>query len=318
MNPSNQKLNQQALNEPPRDNYYMDKARVRASFNRAANTYDAAAVLQKTVRDEMLSRLALVKIAPQTILDMGCGTGHASLSLANYFKKAQVVSLDFALGMLNNAQSLSLMQKLKKWLGLSQQQYLCADIEHLPICENSVGLLWSNLAIQWCNDLDLVFSEAHRVLQPEGLLMFSTFGPDTLKELRAATHAARGHDNASVSVSRFIDMHDIGDALVRAGFSAPVMDVERYTLTYDDVMSVMRDLKSIGAHNAADGRSRGLQGKSFLKNLTEHYEKFRLGEQSQGGKLPATFEVVYGHAWKAAPKPKFDDGVSPINFRARS
>lgn len=305
-------MNQASIKAPIRDIYYMDKARVRASFDRAANSYDAAAILQKTVREEMLNRLDLVKIMPEKILDMGCGTGHASLALAKHFKKSQVVSLDIAMAMLKKAQTLSPLQKAKKWLGISQQQYLCADIEHLPIADNSIGLLWSNLAVQWCNDLDLVFTEAQRVLQPEGLLMFSTFGPDTLKELRAATHI----DGEHVSVSRFIDMHDIGDALVRAGFSAPVLDVERYTLTYDDVKSVMRDLKAIGAHNAADGRVRGLQGKGFLKNITEQYEKFR-----QNGKLPATFEVVYGHAWvnasKTAPKQKMSDGASPITFRTR-
>ena len=296
----------------PDDNYHMDKARVRASFDRAAKSYDAAAILQKTVREEMLSRLDLVKITPKNILDMGCGTGHASLALVKNFKKSQVISLDIAMEMLKKAQVSSPLQKAKKLLGMSQQQYICADIEHLPVADNSIGLLWSNLAVQWCNDLDLVFNEAQRVLQPEGLFMFSTFGPDTLKELRVATHINGEH----VSVSRFIDMHDIGDALVRAGFSAPVLDVERYTLTYDDVKDVMRDLKAIGAHNAAYGRVRGLQGKGFLTKLSENYEKFR-----QDGKLPATFEVVYGHAWvnasKSASKQKSIDGISPITFRAR-
>lgn len=296
----------------PNDIYHMDKARVRASFERAASSYDAAAILQKTVREEMLARLDLVKITPKNILDMGCGTGHASLALVKRFKKSQVISLDIAMGMLKKAQTLSAMQKAKKLLGISQQQYLCADIEHLPVADSSIGLLWSNLAVQWCNDLDIVFSEAQRVLQIDGLLMFSTFGPDTLKELRAATHI----DGEHVSVSRFIDMHDIGDALVRAGFSAPVLDVERYTLTYDDVKGVMRDLKAIGAHNAADGRVRGLQGKGFLTKLSENYEKFR-----QNGKLPATFEVVYGHAWvnasKSTPKVKSIDGAFPVTFRAR-
>ncbi|MES2012614.1 MAG: methyltransferase domain-containing protein, partial [Pseudomonadota bacterium] len=166
-----------------------------------------------------------------------------------------------------------------------------------------------NLAIQWCNDLDQALQEFHRVLQPEGLLMFSTFGPDTLRELRIATNQQTGH----TSISRFIDMHDIGDAMVRAGFSAPVLDVERFTLTYDDVKSVMRDLKSIGAHNATDGRARGLHGRGFLQQLETCYEQFR-----ENGKLPATFEVVYGHAWRAKDKPKFDDGVSPVTFKPRN
>ena len=293
------------------DAYYIDKARVRASFNRAANTYDAAAVLQKQVRLEMLSRLDLVNIKPKAILDAGCGTGHGSFALQKRFSSAQVISLDIALGMLQQTK----LQRpwLQSWLQkmLHQQHLLCADIERLPIASNSMGMVWSNLALQWCNDLDAAFSELARVLQPGGLIMFSTFGPDTLKELRAAS------SNSHTHVSRFIDMHDIGDALIRAGFSTPVLDVEHYTLTYDDVKSVMMDLKSIGAHNATQGRARGLQGKGFLQKLTQQYEQFRSDTIENGGKLPATFEVVYGHAWKAASKPQLDDGYAPITFKSR-
>ena len=294
------------------DAYYIDKARVRASFNRAANTYDAAAVLQKQVRLEMLSRLDLVNIKPKAILDAGCGTGHGSFALQKRFSSAQVISLDIALGMLQQTK----LQRpwLQSWLQkmLHQQHLLCADIECLPIASNSMGMVWSNLALQWCNDLDAAFSELARVLQPEGLIMFSTFGPDTLKELRAAS------SNSHTHVSRFIDMHDIGDALIRAGFSTPVLDVEHYTLTYDNVKSVMMDLKSIGAHNATQGRARGLQGKGFLQKLTQQYEQFRSDTIENGGKLPATFEVVYGHAWKAASKPQLDDGYAPITFKTRT
>lgn len=290
------------------DAYLLDKARVRASFDRAANTYDAAAVLQKLVRNEMLSRLDLVKIKPEALLDAGCGTGHGSFSLQKKFKNAQVVSLDIALGMLQQAKSQRpFLQKI-----IHKQHLLCADIENLPIASGSMGLVWSNLALQWCNDLDLAFSEVARVLQPESLFVFSTFGPDTLKELRAATNNRHTH------VSRFIDMHDIGDALTRAGFSAPVLDVEHYTLTYDDVKSVMKDLKSIGAHNATSGRARGLQGKGFLQNLTQQYEQFRIGLKEEGGKLPATFEVIYGHAWTKEQKPDLGAGVSPITFINRN
>lgn len=289
------------------DVYKIDKARVRASFDRAAKTYDAAAVLQAEVRQRMLNRLDLVKISPALILDAGCGTGHASAALNHRFKQAGVISLDIALAMLRlTAQQES---RLKRLFGLSKRTQVCADIEQLPIASLSVDLLWSNLAIQWCNDLDAAFTEAHRVMKPEGLLMFSTFGPDTLKELRQAASADPDH----VHVSRFIDMHDIGDAIVRAGFTAPVLDVERFTLTYDDVIAVMRDLKAIGAHNAVDGRARGLLGKGFLRQLTENYEQFRTE-----GKLPATFEVVYGHAWKPEPKPVYDDGVSPVTFKPRN
>lgn len=292
-----------------KDEYWMDKARVRASFDRAAQTYDAAAILQKLVRTEMLSRLDLVKIKPKVILDAGCGTGHGSFALQKKFSRAQVVSLDIALGMLQKThQQQPFLSKL-----LRQKNLICADIERLPIANSSLGMVWSNLALQWCNDLDAAFSEVGRVLQPNGLFMFSTFGPDTLKELRVASRPV-SHANSFTSVSRFIDMHDIGDALTRAGFSAPVLDVERYTLTYDDVKGVMKDLKSIGAHNATEGRTRGLQGRGFLQQLTQQYEQFRQSLE-EGGKLPATFEVVYGHAWKAETKPDLGLGVSPITFK---
>ncbi len=302
----------QALRQ--QDIYHLDKARVRASFDRAAKSYDAAAVLQKLVREEMLSRLDLVSLKPESILDAGCGTGHASKALMQKYPKAQVVSLDLAMGMLHKTQLIntSFTQRIKQGFGLNKQHLLCADIEQLPLADASLDMVWSNLAIQWCNDLDAAFTDIHRVLLTDGLLIFSTLGPDTLKELRAASSMDREH----VHVSRFIDMHDIGDALVRAGFSAPVLDVERITLTYNDVMAVMRDLKSIGAHNAADGRSRSLQGRGFLKQLTANYERYR-----KDGKLPATFEVVYGHAWKpvARPKTKIDleAGFAPVTFHGK-
>ncbi|MEN9724891.1 MAG: Malonyl-[acyl-carrier protein] O-methyltransferase [Pseudomonadota bacterium] len=295
------------------DLYQVDKKRVRASFDRAADTYDAAAVMQKLVREEMLSRLDLVSLKPQCILDAGCGTGHASQSLLKKYPDAHVISLDFAMGMLRKTRALneSIAQRFKRLIGLSQQSYLCADLEQLPLAANSVDMFWSNLAIQWSNNLDAVFADIHRVLRTDGLLMFSTLGPDTLKELRAASSV-----DGNVHVNRFLDMHDIGDALVRAGFGDPVLDVERVVLTYDDVISVMRDLKSIGAHNATDGRVRGLQGRKFLQNLTQQYEQFR-----KDGKLPATFEVIYGHAWKPVDKPKtkfdLDATFSTVTFYAK-
>ncbi len=285
------------------DGYYLDKARVRASFHRAAASYDAAAIVQKLVRDEMASRLDLVKIAPSTILDAGCGTGQGSRVLHKRFGGANVISLDIAPGMLEQTR---LAQPFIKRLLGAQPALLCADIESLPLKDTSVDMVWSNLALQWCNDLDQAFAEFHRVMQPEGLLMISTFGPDTLKELRASSQNGHTH------VSRFVDMHDIGDALVRAGFNAPVLDVEHYTLTYDDIKGVMRDLKSIGAHNATQGRARGLLGKGFLQQLAQNYEQFR-----HNGKLPATFEVVFGHAWKPVSMRSAGQGAVPIQFIKR-
>jgi len=294
------------MNQALIDQYFIDKKRVRASFDRAAQTYDAAAVLQKLVREEMFSRLDLIKVKPHTILDAGCGTGHGSFELQKRYKSAQVFSLDLAFGMLQKTHAQqSFLNKLLRPKGL-----ICADIENLPIATDTMDVVWSNLAIQWCNDLDKSFTEISRLLKPNSLFMFSTFGPDTLKELRAAT------SNGETHVSRFIDMHDIGDALTRNGFNAPVLDVERYTLTYDDVRSVMVDLKSIGANNATQGRGRGLAGKGFLKKLAAQYEQFRVD-----GKLPATFEVIYGHAWTPETSQHSNqdlgDGVSPISFRPR-
>lgn len=290
----------------PQDEYTIDKARMRASFDRAAHSYDDAAVLQKEVRSRMLERLDYTRISPARILDAGTGTGHAARALEARYTGSHVVALDIALGMLRvTAAADPWWRRFVR----GRRSGVCADIENLPLQAGSMDLVWSNLAIQWCNDLDQAFGEMARVLRPEGLLMFSTFGPDTLKELREASTADPRH----VHVSRFIDMHDIGDALVRAGFSAPVMDVEHFVLTYDDVLGVMRDLKAIGARNAAQGRRRGLEGKGFLSQLAERYERFR-----DQGKLPATYEVIYGHAWKAEmPPAALPDGAQVVRVHRR-
>lgn len=283
------------------DVYQIDKTRMRQSFHRAAKQYDAAAILQRQVREEMLSRLDVVKLAPAVILDAGCGTGHGLHALLKHFKQARGVALDIAEGML--ARTKTLFPWYRFWQ--AKPQMVCADIEAMPLATASVDMVWSNLAVQWCNDMDTVLQEFRRVLKPNGLLMFATLGPDTLKELRAAS--GHGHTH----VSRFIDMHDIGDALTRAGFSAPVLDVMHYTLTYDTVESVMRDLKAIGAHNATAGRAKGLSGKGFLQQLRQGYEAFR-----QQGKLPATYEVVFVHAWTGS-QPYTAPGTSPVQFMSR-
>ncbi|MDP8566655.1 malonyl-ACP O-methyltransferase BioC [Methylophilus aquaticus] len=283
------------------DAYWIDKARVRQSFHRASKSYDAAAILQRQVREEMLARLEVVKLQPDRILDAGCGTGHGLQALLQKFKGAHGVALDIAEGMLERAQTL--FPRYRFWQ--TRPQFLCGDIEALPLATASVDMVWSNLAVQWCNDLDAALQEFRRVLRPNGLLMFATFGPDTLRELRAAGGQQHTH------VSRFIDMHDIGDALTRAGFTAPVLDVMHYTLTYDSVESVMRDLKTIGAHNATAGRARGLLGKGFLQQLREGYEVFR-----QQGKLPATYEVVFVHAW-VGNQPYAAPGSSSVQFVPR-
>jgi malonyl-CoA O-methyltransferase len=275
--------------------FEIDKREVRRAFSKAASTYDAAAVLQREVCIRMLERLDVVRLQPARVLDVGSGTGWGTRQLAERYKQAEVIALDIALGMLQSARGTSAWWQ--KLFAGSKQRFLCADVEALPLAARSVDMIWSNLAVQWCNDLPATFVELHRVLNVDGLLIFSTFGPDTLKELRVAFADVDGYNH----VSRFADMHDIGDMLVAAGFADPVMEMETLTLTYDDVKAVMQDLRDIGAHNATAGRANGMMGKAKWARIVQNYETLR-----RDGKLPATFEIVYGHAWKAHPKTTLD------------
>jgi malonyl-CoA O-methyltransferase len=259
--------------------YALDSARVRRAFDRAADTYDAAAVLHAEVRGNLLERLQLVKLVPGLVLDAGAGTGHGSRALQRRYPKALVVALD------SSAQMLRAAGKQQSWLRRFAR--VCADAALLPFGDGSVDLIVSNLMLQWC-DPDAVFAEFRRVLKPGGLLSFSAFGPDTLRELRLAWRQADAHSH----VHQFIDMHDLGDALVRNGFAAPVLDVERFTLQYRDVRKVAADLKATGAHNSTAGRARGLTTPRKFAAMQAAYEEFR-----QDGRLPATFEVVFAHAW---------------------
>lgn len=279
----------------PVNEFEIDKREVRRAFSKAASTYDAAAVLQREVCIRMLERLDVVRLQPARILDVGSGTGWGTRQLGERYKQAEVIALDIALGMLQAARGTSTWWQ--KLFAGSKQRFLCADVEALSLAARSVDMIWSNLAVQWCNDLPATFVELHRVLRVDGLLMFSTFGPDTLKELRVAFAGVDGYNH----VSRFADMHDIGDMLVAAGFADPVMEMETLMLTYDDVKAVMQDLRDIGAHNATAGRASGMLGKAKWARIVQNYETLR-----RDGKLPATFEIVYGHAWKAQPKTTLD------------
>jgi len=263
-----------------------DKCRVRHNFNRAAERYDAAAVLQREVVNRLLERLDYVRVDPQTIVDVGAGTGYIAAGLAGRYQQARIVEMDLSINMLQ--------QGLKKipWYRrpFMNKCLLCGDAEQLPLASDSVDLVISSLTIQWCNDLQQTFAEFRRVLKPGGLLMFTTFGPDTLQELRQswASVDQQGH------VSPFLDMHDIGDSLLGVGLAEPVMDVEHFTLTYPHVSALVRDLKDIGATNSLMQRQRGLTGKQAYQSMVQAYEKLRVN-----GLLPASYEVVYGHAWKA-------------------
>lgn len=271
--------------ESPDDRFVLDCLQVRRSFDRASSEYDRAAILQSDVRARLLGRLQYVKLTPALIVDAGCGTGHASRALKRLYPRARVIALDIAPGMLHVA------GRQRGWFRRFDR--VCADAVHLPLADASVDLLFSNLLLQWCNDPDALFAEFRRVLKPHGVLSFSTFGPDTLKELRAAWASVDDYTH----VNRFIDMHDLGDALMRARLAEPVLDVENFTLTYGDALALMKDLKAIGAHNVTAGRPAGLTGRGKLQAMTAAYEQRRTA-----GRLPATYEVVYGQAWGQAPE----------------
>lgn len=275
-----------------RDDQHLDKRAVRRSFERAASTYDASAVLQREVCQRMLSRFDYIKLAPRTILDAGSGTGNALPGLKTRFPDARVIALDVAHSMLRHGAGRLPWWRRLPWR-MTSAAAVCGDIENLPLAAGCADLVCSNLAFQWLNELPRAFGEIRRVLAPDGLLMFTTFGPDTLKELRDAYGGADRHAH----VNRFVDMHDIGDMLLHAGFTDPVIDMEMITLTYTDVRELMRDLKSIGAHNVTAGRPAGLTPKSTIARVAQNYEQLR-----RDGRLPATFEIVYGHAWNPAPR----------------
>ena len=288
----------------------IDKRLMRRAFEHAAHSYDQAAVLQREVNQRMLERLDWVKLDPQWVLDAGAGTGVGARALASRYPKAHVLGIDIAETMLQVARDADPWWKRSlSFLTGNLPQYAGGDISRLPLKTSSVNLLWSNLALQWCDDLPVTFSEFQRVLAPGGLLMFSTFGPDTLRELRQAFSGIDGHTH----VNRFVDMHDIGDQLLYAGFSTPVMDMDMMTLTYPDVTTLLRELKAIGAHNVTSGRGHGLMGKRKWQAMLQRYEQLRVD-----GRLPATFEVVYGHAWVNEKKPKLADGKQVIEFKIQA
>lgn len=279
-----------------------DKRLLREAFEKAAPGYDAAAVLQHEVCARMLSRLEFVKVDPAAILDAGCGTGNVVPEMRTRFPRATLYALDLAAGMVRHA-----CARVSWWGKATGRAVMpvCGDIESLPLRTGAMDLAWSNLALQWVNDPPRAFAELRRVIAPGGLLMFSTLGPDTLKELRAAYQGTDRYTH----VNRFIDMHDLGDMLVHAGFADPVMDMEYITLTYADVRALMRDLKAIGAHNVTAGRRPGMTARGLLAAVERNYETFR-----SNGRLPATFEVIYGHAW--LPRPRISpDGRRVIEIK---
>lgn len=258
-----------------------DKHITRMHFERAANSYDGAAILQREIAKRIGDRLDYIKHQPSRVLDVGCGTGYITKDLLQRYSKADVIALDIAHSMARKS------KELGGWL--RKPKAVCADAEFLPLKEDSIDFIVSSLMLQWSNDLNKVFTGFHHVLAPNGLLLFSTFGPETLTEIRQSWEEVDKHPHTS----HFADMHEIGDALLHAGFQDPVTDMEMITMTYDNVRQLMRDIKQIGASNTDSNRSKGLMGKNKLKAFETAYERFKTPE----GLYPASWEIIYGHAW---------------------
>ena len=259
----------------------LDAHALRRAAERAAATHDAHAVLHARINEEMLARLDLLAFEPAVIVDLGCRTGEAARALKRRWRKARVIALDAAPAMLAEART------RQSWFGRFER--VCADALRLPFAAGSVDLVYSNLWLPWAVDLDATLAEVRRVVKLRGYFTFATLGPDTLKELRAAWAAV----DESVHVHRFLDMHDIGDALLRAGFADPVMDVDRHTLTYANPPALLGELRGLGAQNALVERRRGLTGRARFAAMEAQYAR----RADADGRICATCEVIYGQAW---------------------
>ena len=276
---------------------------MRKDFAAAAESYDSAAVLAREVGARMAARLDLVKIAPRRIADIGCATGDGLCELHKRYGKSGnqklAIGVDYALPMLQAVQKrIPLLQRLTG----RGPRLVNADVRALPLAANTLDLVWSNLMLHWLDDPLPALKELHRVLEVGGLLSFATLGPDTLKELPAAAAAAGAAD----TVRRFPDMHDLGDMLVAAGFGDPVMDMEMITLTYATPRAFLADQRHLGVRDALLGR----QGWRDWRKL------FGAWSRDADRRLPATFEIVYGHAWKPAPR-QLADGRAVVKFHPR-
>jgi malonyl-CoA O-methyltransferase len=275
---------------------------IRRNANRASAHYDQHAVLAARLCERLVERLDWVTLLPEIVLDLGCGTGHGAAALAARWPQARMIALDASPGML---------EQVARRDGAARIERLCAQAEAVPLPDASVDLVFSNMMLPWCEDIDAVFAEVTRILRPRGLFTFTTLGPETLFELRAAWRAAGGHE----ALHPFTGMHDLGDGLVRAGLAEPVLDVSRFRLTYPDVAAMLRDLRATGSQNAAVSRPRCLTGRGRLRRLEDAYEQYR-----DAGALPASYEVVFGQAWgaRSVSENEFAFPVSAIRRRAPS
>jgi malonyl-CoA O-methyltransferase len=285
---------------------------VEARWRRArAKVHPDAETLTLEIARRMLERLDLVRLPEGAILDVGAGAGAATLLLQERYGDRPVVALEPALPLLHQLRTrLPLHRRVLARLTGREVLAVCAAPGGLPVKPRTAALVWSNMVLQWANDPAAVFGDVLTTLRPGGLFMFSTLGPDSLKELRASFAAVDGHAH----VHRFVDMHDLGDMLVHAGFADPVMDMETITLTYGRVDDLIRDLRRLGSRNASSARRTGLLGRGARDRLLAAYEDFR-----RDGRLPATFEIVYGHAWRPEAGPRrTQEGLDVIRIHRRA
>lgn len=297
---------------PSRLSAPIDLSRVRGLFAHPERIAPSD-FLRREIAERMHERLSLVKIVPKQVLDAGCGAGADLAMLQKTYPAAQILGLDGAGAMARAArgpvsQGGALNQLLTRLMpAKAGVDVLCGDYGNLPLGPNSLDLLWSNLALHWHPLPDRVFAEWRRVLRVEGLLMFSCFGPDTFIELRSAFAALDAHPHTLP----FVDMHDFGDQLVEVGFSTPVMDMERITVTYDTPQALLLDVQALGG-NPLESRRRGLIGRAAWRRVLDAFEEQRLPD----GKLGLTFEVIYGHAFRPAPRTTAS-GESIVRFQPR-
>ncbi|MFW0094663.1 MAG: malonyl-ACP O-methyltransferase BioC [Coxiella endosymbiont of Haemaphysalis qinghaiensis] len=279
--------------------FNIDNQAVAKALEAAAKTYEEGAKIPHVIADRLLERLDLIRLNPLLVLDFGARTGYTTNGLLKYYEKADIISLDFSLSLLNRAKG--------SFLG-HPRKMLVAEYTLIPFADQSVDLVFSNLTFQWSLNLLQTLQECRRILRPGGLLLFSTVGPDTLKELRVSFSDEKRH------VHSFYDMHDIGDMLTYLNFIHPVMDMDYLTVRYSSVLRLIADLKAIGAHNAAQDRSRGLMGKNEWQQMLKTYETWRDESRS----VPVTIEVIYSHAFGSGViSPQTDDQEKEILIPVR-
>ncbi len=280
-------------------------SRVRQLFAQPSRVAESQ-FLRREIAGRMFERLALIRTQPARIVDAGCGEGDDLLGLHQAYPQASLLGIDASAAMLTQARrhvarSASGMQRLLSRVFASRAaaaqaaSLACADFACLPLAPLSTDLLWSNLALHWHPQPHAVIREWARVLRTDGLLMFCCFGPDTLRELRDAFAAAGA--TQSTPVLPFVDLHDYGDMLVAAGFATPVMDMEKLTLTYANVERLLADVRALGG-NPLIHQQKSLQGRARWQRMIDALMATRHAD----GTLALTIEVIYGHAFKPAPR----------------